>query len=425
MKTGSLRNPIDNRDIFVSQVQSPVALPNKYVTDISMLPVLNQGTHGACVGHAVAIVLQYFDYLENKKVTPISPRYIYGLAKTMDGIPDVDGTYPRVAAKITTDFGSATTKTVPNDISLTKTAYNAILNRKEADKDAIPHKTKGYAFVANNTESIKQAIFQNKLVTVSVPVGNWNNAFVKPPKDNSNLHYIVLYGFETSGGNTIFYFRNSWGDKWGDKGTGYLTSKDYEGRCFDAMTYLDLPNEVLQEARNKWKYFKDSEVIGLNWKLVDKLDEAREIAGVPFKITSGFRSKEQNKKAGGVEDSAHLSGYAVDIACTSDINRYKIQTALLKVGFNRLGIGETFIHADIDPNKPANVIWHYYKPSVTRSMNTMLDGKKTYIGIAMLLIGAFGIGGIVTETDASQIIDAVVTIVGACVAIYGRYKATK
>lgn len=118
---------------------------------------------------------------------------------------------------------------------------------------------------------------------------------------------------------------------------------------------------VITPNTSKYKYFKDSEVIGLKPELVSLLDKARGIAGVPFKITSGLRTESQNKKAGGVEDSSHLTGLAVDISTpTSDV-RWKILNALLDVGFTRIGIGETFIHADIDKSKVQNVVWHYYK----------------------------------------------------------------
>ena len=57
--------------------------------------------------------------------------------------------------------------------------------------------------------------------------------------------------------------------------------------------------------------------------------------------------------------SSHLLGYAADIACTNSVLRHKILTSLIKVGFNRIGIADTFIHVDNDPGKPENVIWTY------------------------------------------------------------------
>lgn len=109
----------------------------------------------------------------------------------------------------------------------------------------------------------------------------------------------------------------------------------------------------------KYRYFKDNEIVGLKPELVKLLDDARHIAGTPFKLNSGYRTKAQNKKVGGVEDSAHLSGLAVDIACTTDSARHKIITALQKVGFNRIGIAKTFVHCDLDKSKSPNVIWLY------------------------------------------------------------------
>jgi len=111
----------------------------------------------------------------------------------------------------------------------------------------------------------------------------------------------------------------------------------------------------------------DVEGSGKNMKLdfVRKLDEAREVAGVPFRITSGYRTKEYNeqlKKKGykASTNSAHLKGLAADIATPNSQIRYKILSALIKVGFNRIGIGKTFLHADTDQTKTPEVCWHYY-----------------------------------------------------------------
>lgn len=155
----------------------------------------------------------------------------------------------------------------------------------------------------------------------------------------------------------------------------YLNDSNLNAKVSNRTMALDLlkphwerivkPNSIIQNivatvtTKPTYKYFKDNEVIGLKPELISMIDKARGIAGVPFKINSGFRTPEQNKKAGGVKDSSHMSGKAVDIACTSDSNRYKIVTALLTVGFNRIGIAKTFIHADCDSTKSSNVIWLY------------------------------------------------------------------
>lgn len=94
---------------------------------------------------------------------------------------------------------------------------------------------------------------------------------------------------------------------------------------------------------------------------LEKLDNARDYAGIPFVVNSGIRTIQHNAKVGGSDGSSHLpeKGYAVDLKCTSSRDRWIIVNALLKAGFTRVGIAKTFIHADDDPNKSPEVIWTY------------------------------------------------------------------
>ena len=106
--------------------------------------------------------------------------------------------------------------------------------------------------------------------------------------------------------------------------------------------------------------FDDASGTGKNMKkdFLKKLDKARAIADVPFKITSGYRSKETNKRAKGVSTSSHLKGLAADISCKDSSTRQKIVNALIQAGFTRIGIADTFIHCDTDKDKQ-DAIWLY------------------------------------------------------------------
>lgn len=84
-----------------------------------------------------------------------------------------------------------------------------------------------------------------------------------------------------------------------------------------------------EQPMNKYKYFKDKEIVGLKPELVQILDQAREISGTPYIIASGLRSPEVNKASGGVSNSSHLTGEAVDLQCTDNIKRTKILKGLL------------------------------------------------------------------------------------------------
>lgn len=93
--------------------------------------------------------------------------------------------------------------------------------------------------------------------------------------------------------------------------------------------------------------------------LLEMLDEVREKFDKPIHINSGFRTVAHNEEVGGKENSSHLKGLAVDIACNNSSDRFDLINCLLDVGFSRLGIAKTFIHADIDPDKAQGVTWLY------------------------------------------------------------------
>ena len=55
-----------------------------------------------------------------------------------------------------------------------------------------------------------------------------------------------------------------------------------------------------------------------------------------------------------------MQGLAADIACGTSRERMEIITALLTVGFDRIGIGDGFVHVDCDVERDEAVIWTYY-----------------------------------------------------------------
>ena len=90
------------------------------------------------------------------------------------------------------------------------------------------------------------------------------------------------------------------------------------------------------------------------------LDNMRHRSNIPYTITSGYRSQEYNKKIGGVKNSSHCKGLAVDIAAPDSTTKYSIIEAALHFGIQRMGVGSNFIHIDIDDqDKPAKVCWTY------------------------------------------------------------------
>ena len=105
------------------------------------------------------------------------------------------------------------------------------------------------------------------------------------------------------------------------------------------------------------RYFKEIEY-KMDEDFLAKLDDAREFAGFPFFINSAYRSPDHPESIKN-PTSSHIKGLAVDIRASDSKTRYLIIDALMHVGFNRIGIADTFIHVDDDRNKACGVIWTY------------------------------------------------------------------
>lgn len=96
----------------------------------------------------------------------------------------------------------------------------------------------------------------------------------------------------------------------------------------------------------------------MDMRLVNKLDSMRHEVGRPFVINSGYRCESHNNNVGGELDSAHLKGLAVDVQVPDSKFRHDIIELAMFYGINRIGIYKTFVHLDIDPDKPSKVIWY-------------------------------------------------------------------
>lgn len=111
--------------------------------------------------------------------------------------------------------------------------------------------------------------------------------------------------------------------------------------------------------------FDSPDLLGSGKKMdktfLSMLKKAEKCAGFKFKYSSGFRTLSHNRIVGGVENSAHTKGMAVDIKANSIQQRDAIVAAAKKAGFKRIGIATTFVHLDNDLSKPLYVAWGYPK----------------------------------------------------------------
>lgn len=271
---GGVQSERDYRDIPLSAVQDPVAIPDNYFASIGDIPVLNQRKIGACVGHAWAMAKMWMEWKETNIVSPFSARFIYALAKSQDAFPS-EGTYYRLGGKVLNQQGCPMEVVFPNDTLLSHEEYIKTENiPPEAYTSAQPYKIKGYASVdVRSREALKQAIYQNGVLPFGVQLGKewWNDKRGNPTWDKNELlplrppetvvsgHAIALYGYsELTNGDLMLFFRNSWSDQWGDKGNGTMLWSQYSPFFVEAWAYVDLPNDwkehVEQPPKNKFRH---------------------------------------------------------------------------------------------------------------------------------------------------------------------------
>lgn len=83
-------------------------------------------------------------------------------------------------------------------------------------------------------------------------------------------------------------------------------------------------------------------------EVVSKIDRVRTLMGIPLHINSGSRCAKHNEEIGGKSRSLHLIGCAIDVSTSNMTPDQSHQLLyLLFTEFNGIGIGKTYVHADI------------------------------------------------------------------------------
>lgn len=225
---GMFPSPPDEHDWPLFRIAKiPEVLPKKVDLSHHIPFILDQQGCGVCVAKSGVNALNIF--FNSKKMLPdkgLSSLFLYTRCKQEDGMPDDEGTYPRVALKIMQKEGVCSAKLLPFE---GKCKPLPVLTQ-QMKSNAQNYKIKAYARVYG-VEQIKQALAAGKVVMVGTMVtkDNWLDGdewILEPLGQWLGLHATLLCGYddtlEHAGYRGFFKGINSWGEGWGEKGFYYM-----------------------------------------------------------------------------------------------------------------------------------------------------------------------------------------------------------
>lgn len=269
---GAHESPVDIRNISTASFQTPVTLPDVYETVMPF--VEQQGNKPKCVASGISKVGELY-LKEHGIAVDLSDDDLYAECKKIDGIPDIDGTFPSIGAKVACNSGIAS-------VEAFKTGNEALIAKSRAQ-----YKLGGYAFPPVDFESICQAIYQNKAIVAAFEVDtNWFIGIITKILKSIGRHLVVLHGFKRNAG--ILIGQNSWGVEWIGRIAGMVNTNvkpghfemlwsDYADNIFDIIAFADIPLELLENAKKQNYYFVNTLRKGSRGYEVQKLQERLEI----------------------------------------------------------------------------------------------------------------------------------------------------
>jgi len=190
-------------------------------------PIYDQDKLGSCTAQAIAAAYQYDEMKQGNKDEFIPSRlFIYYNERDAEHDADKDaGANIRDGIKSINSLGVCPESMWPYDIS-----KFTVKPPKECYVNAVGHKSLEYHRLIQFSAQIKQALLAGFPVIFGISVFESfmsedveKTGMVPMPKNDEKLlggHAVLLVGYDQE--ECYWICRNSWGEKWGDKGYFYL-----------------------------------------------------------------------------------------------------------------------------------------------------------------------------------------------------------
>jgi hypothetical protein len=247
---------------LLGSIQAPVAKPSTYLLDPNgpffTLNALMQFMSPHCGGYSLAQLVNFLAVLKGATPFDLSGSFDYAYEKTVDGVPNEDGTVITAIGKAGNNVGSCLQGLFPNDTATATDATPFSQASAQAKADALT-RVLGTPFLLDDLsiEGIHQACYQNGGVILEVEVGNewWTDESgatswapsvtcpVLPPKTVVDNHFILVAPYDEPNDRT--WFINSWSKEWGQNGFGYFNS-NYAPFIKAGIAFKQIPPSVHQ-----------------------------------------------------------------------------------------------------------------------------------------------------------------------------------
>jgi hypothetical protein len=256
---GYIKDKKDKRDFPATKLLvREVSLPDSFIVNLNTI-IYDQGQTPSCVGFSSAGVKTDEEYTQWAKQIKFDGMWLYNECKKIDGIPNIEGTYPRVACKIMNQRGCKV---------VTGAATCPIRFLKPKPPEPTPDEIAKWKIAAyyrvepkSTLDFVKQIIFQfGSILTASTWFKNWMSKFWVFPKptgtsNEGHAYRGVGWDYESVNHKSMSFpsgvtivlkhdnagiiIPNSWGKiLWGVNGVAimpYATFRDYvlaEGDCW-------------------------------------------------------------------------------------------------------------------------------------------------------------------------------------------------